>query len=251
MFKDRKGKFMTNGPKGPEKALLKIKELENAAAAHDAVIDKLKEKGVHFVDSSRVIIDENTEIGENTVVYPDVIFEGKNMIGEGNIIYPGTRIKDSAIGNFNEIEASVILESELGNDSTYGPFAYVRPGSRIGDNVKIGDFVEVKNTTVGNGTKVSHLTYLGDADIGEKVNFGCGTVIVNYNGKQKTRTVVEDGAFVGCNTNLVSPVKVGKGAYTAAGSTITEDVPDGALAIGRARQSNKEGWVEKSGLLKK
>ncbi len=241
---------MGKGPEGMEKALLKIEELKKSKASHEAAVEKLTKAGVYFVDPDRVILTEETEIGRNSVVYPNVIFEGRVKIGEGNIIYPGTRIKDSQIGDFNEFEAAVVTASQLGSYSTYGPFAYIRPDSVIGDHVKIGDFVEVKNTKIGDGTKVSHLTYLGDAEIGRGVNFGCGTVIVNYDGKVKSKTIVEDYAFIGCNTNLVSPVKVGVNAYTAAGTTITEDVPDGAMAIGRVRQIVKEGWVEKKGLKK-
>ena len=151
-------------------------------------------------------------------------------IGEGTTIYPCTYIHKDV---------------KIGKSCSVGPFAYIRQGSTIGDNVKIGDFVEVKNANIGSETKISHLTYIGDADVGKRVNFGCGTVIVNYDGKSKYRTTVEDDAFVGCNTNLVSPVTVKKGAYIAAGSTITDEVPEGALAIARERQINKEGWLDK------
>ena len=126
-----------------------------------------------------------------------------------------------------------------------GPFAYIRPNCCVGQNVKVGDFVEIKNSSIGDGTKLAHLTYVGDADVGQNINFGCGTVVVNYDGKNKHRTVIEDNAFIGCNTNLVSPVKVGKNAYTAAGSTITEDVPADTLAIARARQVVKDNWKRK------
>ena len=126
-----------------------------------------------------------------------------------------------------------------------GPYAYVRPNCVIADKVKVGDFVEVKNSTVGEGTKIAHLTYVGDSDVGSGVNFGCGTVTVNYDSKKKHRTTIKDGAFIGCNTNLVAPVTVGEGAYTAAGSTITEDVPGDALAIARSRQTVKEKWRTK------
>jgi len=153
-------------------------------------------------------------------------------IGEGTKIFPCTYIHKDV---------------KIGRDCSIGPFAYIRPGSVLADKVKIGDFVEVKNATIGEGTKLSHLTYVGDADIGERVNFGCGTVIVNYDGKSKFRTVVEDDAFVGCNTNLVSPVTVRAGAYIAAGSTITDEVPENSLAIARSRQVNKERWKDKRG----
>ena len=125
------------------------------------------------------------------------------------------------------------------------PFAYVRPNSHIGKNIKVGDFVEIKNANIGDGTKISHLTYVGDADVGENVNFGCGTVIVNYDGQKKHRTTIGNNAFIGCNTNLVSPVTIEDNAYTAAGSTITKTVPENSLAIARAKQENKENWVLK------
>lgn len=238
---------MTKGLEGMAKALAKIEELERASDGKRARIELHKKNGAYFVDEERVILSELCEIGKNAVIYPDVIIEGKTIIGQGVILYPGTRLKDAVIGDFTEIQSSVILDSRVGEATTVGPFAYIRPGSEIGSRVKIGDFVEVKNSVVGDGTKISHLTYVGDADIGRDVNFGCGTVIVNYDGVKKYRTTVEDHAFIGCNTNLVAPVKVGKNAYTAAGSTITEDVPDYSLAIGRARQETKEDWVIRKG----
>lgn len=238
---------MEKQPEGMVKALAKIEELERAKDGSRARIELHKKNGAYFFDEERVILSEHCQIGKNTVIYPDVIIEGKTIIGEGVILYPGTRLKNSVIGDFTEIQSSVVLDSSVGESSTVGPFAYIRPGSKIGSRVKIGDFVEVKNSLVGDGSKVSHLTYLGDADIGKDVNFGCGTVIVNYDGVKKYRTTVEDHAFIGCNTNLVAPVKVGRNAYTAAGSTITEDVPENALAIGRVRQETKENWVIKKG----
>lgn len=241
---------MEEQAKGIEIAIAKRQELEAAFNGLRGRIEKMKQAGVYFVDDSQVILSAETTIGTDTVVYPNVILEGKCSIGRGVILYPGCRLVDATIGDGTTVESSVILESSVGQDSTVGPFAYIRPGSAIGDKVKIGDFVEVKKSSIGHGTKVSHLTYLGDAVIGKGVNFGCGTVIVNYDGKVKNQTVVGDHAFIGCNTNLVSPVKVGKNAYTAAGSTITQDVPDYALAIGRVRQEIKENWVEKKGLKK-
>ena len=133
----------------------------------------------------------------------------------------------------------------MGKNTNVGPFAYVRPGCTIGDDIKVGDFVEVKNSTIGNGTKISHLTYVGDTDLGERINLGCGTVTVNYDGKKKYRCTVGDDSFIGCNTNMVAPVTIGRGSYIAAGSTITEDVPEDALAIARSRQTVLEGWAAK------
>jgi bifunctional UDP-N-acetylglucosamine pyrophosphorylase/glucosamine-1-phosphate N-acetyltransferase len=201
--------------------------------------------GVTLVDPDNTYIDWDVKIGRDTVVYPGNVLEAGTVIGEGCTLYPNSRISRSRIGDNTDITASVITETVIGSCCHVGPFAYTRPGSRIGSNIKIGDFVEIKNSNIGDGTKISHLTYVGDADVGRDVNLGCGVVFVNYDGKKKHRTTVEDGAFIGCNTNLVAPVKVGKRGYTAAGSTITEDVPEDALAIARSRQTNKEGWVTK------
>ncbi len=209
------------------------------------------EAGVNFIDLKMAYIDEGVKIGKGTTIYPCVVLEGDVTIGEDCVIGQNTRIKDSVIGDGTTIQSSVILESKVGNETTVGPFAYLRPGSDIGNKCRVGDFVEIKNSKLGDGAKASHLTYVGDSDVGEKVNLGCGVVFVNYDGSKKARSVVEDGAFIGCNVNLISPVNVGKGAYVAAGSTITEDVPDGALYVARARSKTLEGWVEKRGILKK
>ena len=149
------------------------------------------------------------------------------------------------VGNNTKILETVGIDSEIGSDTNVGPFAYLRPGTKVGSEVKIGDFVEVKNSTIDDGTKVAHLTYIGDADVGKRVNFGCGTVVVNYDGVNKHRTIIEDDCFIGCNTNLVSPVVVRHGAYTAAGSTITDEVPPESLAIARSKQVVKEQWTAK------
>jgi len=209
------------------------------------------EAGVNFIDLKMAYIDEGVKIGKGTTIYPCVVIEGDVTIGENCVIGQNTRIKDSVIGDGVTIQSSVILESKIGNETTVGPFAYLRPGSDIGNKCRVGDFVEIKNSKLGDGAKASHLTYVGDSDVGEKVNLGCGVVFVNYDGSKKYRSVVEDGAFIGCNVNLISPVNVGKGAYVAAGSTITEDVPDGALYKTRSREKILEGWVEKKGILKK
>ena len=208
-------------------------------------------QGVIFMDIRRAYIEEGTRIGEGTFIYPDVILEGNVSIGRDCRIGPSTRIKDSNIGDRTEVQNSVVLESSIGNDTKVGPFAYIRPDSNIGNKCKVGDFVEVKNSSMGDGTKAAHLTYIGDSDVGRNVNLGCGVVFVNYDGTNKHRSVVEDGAFIGCNTNLVSPVTVEKGAYIAAGSTVTRKVPADSLLIARAREEIKEGWASRSGLLKK
>ena len=207
------------------------------------------ERGVRFIDINTAYIDEEAVIGSGTVIYPCVVIEGKTVIGKDCIIGQNTKIKDSEIGDGTDITSSVITESKVGARTHIGPFAYLRPGSTIGNDCKVGDFVEIKNSSFGDGTKASHLTYVGDSDVGSGVNIGCGVVFVNYDGTNKHRSNVGDGAFIGCNTNLVSPVNVGEKAYIAAGSTITKDVPAGALSVAREKQRNIEGWVEKRGLL--
>ena len=207
--------------------------------------------GVVFIDLKMAYIDEGVKIGKGTVIYPCVVLEGNVEIGENCTIGQNTRIKDSVIGNGTSIQSSVILESKVGDETSVGPFAYLRPNSEVGNHCKVGDFVEIKNSKLDDGAKAAHLTYVGDSDVGKKVNLGCGVVFVNYDGSKKYRSVVEDGAFIGCNVNLVSPVHVGKDAYVAAGSTITNDVEDGALYVARSKGRSIEGWVEKRGILKK
>lgn len=201
--------------------------------------------GVTLIDPDNTYIDSGIEIGSDTTIYPGVVLEGNTKVGEDCTLYPGSRISDSIIGNGVKIQNSVILESKVGDLSTIGPYAYLRPNSNISAGCRIGDFVEIKNATVGEGSKVPHLSYIGDGSIGKGCNIGCGSIFVNYDGVYKHRTQVEDGAFIGCNSNLVAPVTVGKDAYVAAGSTVTNDVPEGALCIARERQTNKPGWTEK------
>ena len=153
-------------------------------------------------------------------------------------------MSNATIGDGTTVEASVLIDCRVGSHTTVGPNAYLRPKANVGDHCRIGDFVEIKNSNIGDGTKVSHLTYVGDADLGKNINLGCGVVFSNYDGKRKYRSTVGDDAFIGCNVNLVSPVSIEAGAYIAAGSTITKDVPAGALAIARERQRNLSGWVE-------
>ena len=208
-------------------------------------VDRLLSAGVRVVDTESVFIGPAVTVGEGTALLPGTILKGKTVIGKNCVIGPNTMIRDCAIGDRVTVNASQLNESTVDDDTTVGPFAYVRPNCRVGKKVKVGDFVELKNSTIGDGTKISHLTYVGDTDAGAHINFGCGTVTVNYDGKKKFRTVIGDNAFIGCNTNLVAPVTVGEGAYTAAGSTVTEDVPADALAIARARQTVKKGWAAK------
>lgn len=211
----------------------------------------LAEAGVRFMDIKQAYIDEDVEIGEGTLICPCVVLEGHVTIGKNCVIGQNTRIKDSAIGEGVTVQSSVILESQVGDGTKVGPFAYLRPGSHVGKNCKVGDFVEIKNSTFGDGSKSSHLTYIGDSHVGKDVNIGCGVVFVNYDGKHKRGSTIEDGAFIGCNVNLVAPVHIGKKAYIGAGSTITKDVPAGALHVARAKGRNIEGWVARRGLLDK
>ena len=209
------------------------------------------DNGVTLIDPNNTYIGADVIIGRDTIVYPGNVLEGNTVIGERCMLYPNSRISNSTIENDVEIQSSVILDSKIGNNTTVGPFAYIRPDSVIGNHVRIGDFVEIKKSVIGNNTKVSHLTYVGDAEVGESCNFGCGTVTVNYDGKNKNKTIIGNNSFIGCNTNLISPVKVEDNTYIAAGSTITDDVKSGELAVARAKQRNIAGWVDKRGLLKK
>lgn len=207
--------------------------------------------GVTLIDPNSTYIGDDVEIDRDTIIYPGNVIEGNTKIGEGVILYPNSRIVNSIISNNVEIQSSVIIDSKIGEKTTVGPFAYIRPESIIGNNARIGDFVEIKKSTIGNNTKVSHLTYIGDASVGENCNFGCGTVVVNYDGSKKNKTIIGNNSFIGCNTNLVSPVKVEDNTYIAAGSTIVNDVKEGELAVARAKQRNIEGWVAKKGLTNK
>ncbi|MBC2580894.1 bifunctional UDP-N-acetylglucosamine diphosphorylase/glucosamine-1-phosphate N-acetyltransferase GlmU [Clostridium sp. DJ247] len=208
------------------------------------------ENGVTLIDPENTYIDIDVIIGNDTIIYPGNMLQGKTIIGNNCTLYPNSRIENSIIGDNIIIQSSIILESKIGDNTTVGPFAYIRPESNIGKHARIGDFVEIKKSTIGDNTKVSHLTYIGDAEVGSGCNFGCGTVIVNYDGVNKHKTIIGDNSFIGCNVNLVSPVEVKDNTYIAAGSTITREVPEGALAVARANQKNIEGWVEKKGLKK-
>lgn len=197
--------------------------------------------GVTIIDPENTYIEDSVTIGRDTVVYPGTYLQESTVIGCGCTIGPNARIINSRICNNVCIENSKVIESEIGDDTTVGPFAYLRPETVLGKNVKIGDFVEVKKSIIGDNSKSSHLSYIGDAEVGKDVNIGCGVVFVNYDGKKKHKTVVGDGAFIGSNSNLVAPVNVQQGGYVACGSTITDDVEEGDLAIARARQVNKKG----------
>lgn len=201
--------------------------------------------GVTMRNPESVYIEDGVEIGNDTEICQNVTIKSGTKIGSDCVIGSGSMLDRAVIHDGVEILSSVILESEVGTGTHVGPFAYIRPNCTVGEDVKVGDFVEIKNSNIDDGTKISHLTYIGDSDVGKRVNFGCGTVTCNYDGKKKYRTTIGDDCFVGCNTNFVSPINVGDGVYIAAGSTITEDIPENSLSIARARQVNKEGWKDK------
>lgn len=215
------------------------------------ILEDLMASGVTIRRPGTVYIDKRVRVGRDTIIWPGTVLRGETVIGEGCEIGPDADITDCRIADDVSIKSSTLIESSVDSGTKVGPYAYLRPNSRVGKDAKVGDFVELKNANIGDGTKISHLTYVGDGDVGDRVNIGCGVVFVNYDGKNKHRTTVGDDAFIGCNVNLVSPVRVGEGGYVAAGSTITEDVAPGALAIARSRQEEKQGWVAKKGLLKK
>lgn len=205
-------------------------------------IEAHEKNGVEIPYHNNVVIEDDVKIGKGTVIMPGTILYSGVEIGENCVIGPNTLVKDSVVGNGVKLNSVQCYQSKVLDGADIGPFVQIRPNSVVGENVHLGNFVEVKNSNIDEGTKVSHLTYVGDSDVGKRVNFGCGTVTVNYDGKNKHRTVIGDDVFIGCNTNLIAPVKVGDGAYTAAGSTITEDVPEDSLGIARARQVNKLQW---------
>ena len=224
------------------------KELAQVAQALRAARnDELMASGVTLVDPATAYIGPDVAIGPDTVIHPNVYLEGRTTIGARCEIQCGVRIVDSTLADEVFVNSyCVITDSRIERGADIGPFAHVRPQSQIGEDAHVGAFVELKKATLGRGVKAGHLAYLGDAVIGEKVNVGAGVITVNYDGKTKHQTTIEDGAFIGSDAQLIAPVTVGKGGYVAAGSSITEDVPPGALAIGRGRQANKPGWVEKN-----
>jgi len=208
------------------------------------ILEKLMLAGVTIVDPQSTYIENTVHIEADSIIYPGTMLAGQTIIGENCEIGPGVRITNSSIGSNCQIQNAVLLESKVNNNCKIGPFAYLRPGTVLEDNVKIGDFVEIKKSVIAKGSKVPHLSYVGDAFVGEKVNIGCGTITCNYDGKNKYITKIEDGAFIGSNTNLIAPVTVGKNAVIGAGSTINRDVPDNALGIAREKQKNIPDWVK-------
>jgi len=206
--------------------------------------------GVTIIDPANTYIESDVKIGQDTVIYPGTMIKGKTVIGTDCQIGPNSDIDSCEIGDETVIRQSAAHKSSIGSHVNIGPFAHIRPESAISNDVKIGNFVEIKKAVFGKGSKASHLSYIGDAEVGNDVNIGCGSITVNYDGKNKFLTKIEDEVFIGCNSNLVAPVTVGKGAYVAAGSTITKNVPGKALAIARAKQENKENYVQKLNLKK-
>lgn len=200
-------------------------------------------EGVSFTAPESVVIGPGVRFGQDVTVEFGVTLLGATRVGSGSTIQAHSRLENAEIGEDTVIAHSTIVNSKVGSGVVVGPYAHLREHSDVGDGCRVGNFVELKKTTFGRGAKAAHLAYLGDALVGERVNFSCGAITVNYDGRKKHRTIVEDGAFVGCNVNLVAPVTVGTGAFVAAGSTITHDVPAHALAIGRARQVDKPEWA--------
>ncbi|WP_296556974.1 bifunctional UDP-N-acetylglucosamine diphosphorylase/glucosamine-1-phosphate N-acetyltransferase GlmU [uncultured Acetobacterium sp.] len=239
------GTYVTIDPEDIQAVNSRVQLAEAETVMRKRINRRLMEAGVTIIDPAATYVGSRVQVGQDTILYPGVILDGATEIGKDCVIGANSRLVDTKIGNNVTIQSSTILESSIDDYTNVGPYAYIRPGSQIGKHCKVGDFVEIKNSTMADGAKASHLTYIGDGDVGENVNLGCGTVFVNYDGKNKHRTIVEKNAFVGCNTNLIAPVTVKEGAYIAAGSTITDDVPEDSLAIARARQVNKVNYLKK------
>ncbi len=213
---------------------------EAAAALRERINAGLMLEGVTMIDPAAVYIDAGVKVGQDTVIYPQTVLEGATQVGEGCVLGPGTHLVDTAVGNGVRCRQSTVYESRIGHGAVIGPYAHIRPGTHLDEGVKVGDFVEIKNSYIGPSSKVPHLSYVGDARIGAGVNMGAGCIVVNYDGTRKHVTHIEDDAFIGCNSNLLAPLTIGKGAFIAAGSTITRDVPSNALSLSRAKQEIKE-----------
>ncbi len=203
------------------------------------------QQGVTIIDPEQTYIGPDVTIAQDVTIYPGTLILGKSDIHKGAIIGPHSDLRDAVVGENTSVRQSTINSSKIGDNVNVGPYAHIRPESNVGDNVRIGNFVEIKKSDIATGAKIPHLSYIGDAKVGERVNIGSGTITVNYDGKNKHETIIGDDSFIGCNANLVAPVTIEPGAYVAAGSTITRDVPQDSLAIGRARQENKENYVKR------
>ena len=217
--------------------------MNDSSAALQAKREQLLRAGVKMMDPAAVYVEEGVTVGAGTLLLPGTILRGKTAVGENCQIGPDVMLTDCTVEDGCTINASQCEESRICRDCQIGPYTHIRPHCVVGEGSKIGAFVQLKNCNLGAGTKMAHLTYVGDSDVGDHCNFGCGTVTCNYDGFQKFRTTIGDNVFVGCNTNFVPPVTVGDGAYIAAATTVTEDIPADAMAIGRARQQVKDGWA--------
>lgn len=201
---------------------------------------------ITIIDSKNTYISENAKLGDNCVIYPNVVIEGNTVIGDNTTIYMSSYIKDSVIGKNNVIYTSYIIDSKIGDNNQIGPYANIRSGNDIGSSNRLGSFVELKENSIGNGNKIPHLSFIGNAIVKENVHIGCGSITVNkkFDSKigERETTIIEDNSFIGCNVNLLAPLKIGMGSVIAAGSTITDNVPDNALAVARTRQTIKENY---------
>lgn len=209
------------------------------------ILNKWMDAGVTIMDPASTFIEADVVIGNDTIIRPFTWLEGNTKIGKNCEIGPNSRLTNVEVGDNTHVQFIYAHDCKVGKEVTAGPFVHLRPDTEIGDGVKIGNFIEVKNSQVGAGSKLPHLSYIGDTDMGSGVNVGCGSIMVNYDGKQKHRTKVGNDVFIGCNSNLVAPVELGDGSFIAAGSTITKDVPKEALAVGRGKQTNIENWAKK------
>ena len=217
--------------------------MKDRSAALQAKREQLLQSGVEMLDPAAVYVEEGVTVGAGTLLLPGTILRGKTTVGAGCRIGPDVVLTDCVVEDGCTINASQCEDSRICKDCQIGPYTHIRPHCVVGEGSKIGAFVQLKNCNLGIGTKMAHLTYVGDSDVGDHCNFGCGTVTCNYDGFKKFRTTIGDNVFVGCNTNFVPPVKVGDGAYIAAATTVTQDVPADAMVIGRTRQQVKEGWA--------
>lgn len=210
------------------------------------VVERLMRDGVTFRNPSTVVIDSTVKIGNDTVVYPFATIEGETVIGSGCVIEPGVHLSNVRIGNNVHVKTGTVAEdADIAENASVGPYAHLRPGTKLGKKVKVGNFVETKKAVFGEGAKASHLSYIGDAEVGKNVNIGAGTITCNYDGVSKHKTTIEEGAFIGSDSQLVAPVTIGRGAYVGAGSTITKDVPPDSLALSRVPQKTIEGWAKR------
>ena len=217
--------------------------MKDYQSALQAKREHLLQAGVVMMDPSSVYVEEEVTVGQGTLLLPGTILRGKTTVGENCQIGPNVMLTDCQVENDCTINASQCEESKIEKGCQIGPYTHIRPHCVVGEGSKIGAFVQLKNCNLGKGTKMAHLTYVGDSDVGDNCNFGCGTVTCNYDGFQKHRTTIGSNVFVGCNTNFVPPVKIGDGAFIAAATTVTADIPDDAMVIGRSRQQVKEGWA--------